>query len=359
MGSDPLSETDLAGSVQNTYVFFNGQRVARSDSAGVHYYFSDQVGSHGVVENATATVCEQDIDYYPYGAVQNDYCALVPQHHKFTGKERDAESGLDNFGARYNASSMGRFVSVDPLWVKADRMVDPQRLNLYAYGRNNPLKFTDPTGMDMKMGNCPGNMTISMCEHAITNGLRKEDRGHVHFIEGNGKNGLGKGDVLIQADKDYKSSSPNFTRLQGLTNDHSGVGVMNVEAPTGAFPMVTVTGWSSKTGTAYANGSSTLGHLTDADAFHGSTLFPLVGSAWSPLSRYTPLPWTEVYVNSEDASVELAVDVAHELVHVKLGDFGRNPGAAAHQSPDHPNPELEKQIGEAEDEARKNAQQKD
>jgi RHS repeat-associated protein len=34
-------------------------------------------------------------------------------HHKFTGKERDAESGLDNFGARYNASTMGRFMSPD------------------------------------------------------------------------------------------------------------------------------------------------------------------------------------------------------------------------------------------------------
>ena len=66
--SDALKETDLAGNVQNNYIFFDGQRVARSDSAGaVHYYFSDHLGSHGVVENATASVCEQDIDYYPYG----------------------------------------------------------------------------------------------------------------------------------------------------------------------------------------------------------------------------------------------------------------------------------------------------
>jgi RHS repeat-associated protein len=308
--------------------------------------------------NAAGTQCEQDADYYPYGGVENDNCTTpVAQNYKFTGKERDSESGLDNFGARYNASSLGRFMSVDPIWVKADRIVDPQRLNLYAYGRNNPLKFKDPTGMDLKMGNCPSNMTVSMCEAAVTNSLKKEDRNHVHFVEGTGKNGLAKGEVLIQADKDYKSGSTNFTRLQGLVNDHSGVGVLNVESPTGAFPMVTVTGWSSKNGTTYANGTSTLGHLTDVDAFHGSTLFPLASSAWSLLGRYTPLPWTEVYVNSEDSAVELAVDVAHELVHVKLGDFGKNPGAAAHESPGHPNPELENQIREAEDEARANAQQ--
>ena len=53
-----------------------------------------------MVENATGTVCEQDIDYYPYGGVENDYCSGsgVSQNYKFTGKERDTESGLDNFG---------------------------------------------------------------------------------------------------------------------------------------------------------------------------------------------------------------------------------------------------------------------
>jgi RHS repeat-associated protein len=57
--------------------------------------------------------------------------------YKFTGKERDSESGLDNFGKRYYASSMGRFSSTDPgpyIWR------DPQTLNRYAYTRNNPLR---------------------------------------------------------------------------------------------------------------------------------------------------------------------------------------------------------------------------
>ena len=65
-----------------------------------------------------------------------------------TGKERDAESGLDNFGARYNASSMGRFMTPDPLYIEEQKMLDPQQLNLYSYvHRNNPLSLTDPTGM--------------------------------------------------------------------------------------------------------------------------------------------------------------------------------------------------------------------
>jgi len=148
LGSDALAETDLSGNVVEDYIFFNGQRVARRDAStnAIHYYFSDHLGSHGVVENATASACEQDIDYYPYGGVQNDYCAVVPQKYKFTGKERDAESGLDNFGARYDASGIGRFMTTDPVVITTERLKSPQQLNLYSYVANNPLRFIDPTG---------------------------------------------------------------------------------------------------------------------------------------------------------------------------------------------------------------------
>ncbi len=68
----------------------------------------------------------------------------------FTGKERDHESGLDNFGARYNASNFGRFMSPDwsasPSPVPYASLPYPQSLNLYSYVQNNPLKSTDPTG---------------------------------------------------------------------------------------------------------------------------------------------------------------------------------------------------------------------
>lgn len=67
-----------------------------------------------------------------------------------TGKERDAESGLDYFGARYYASSMGRWMSPD--WsakeepVPYAKLEDPQSLNLYSYVRNNPLRLIDTDG---------------------------------------------------------------------------------------------------------------------------------------------------------------------------------------------------------------------
>jgi RHS repeat-associated protein len=63
---------------------------------------------------------------------------------RYTGKERDTESGNDYFGARYFGSSMGRFMSPDPI---GGDMTNPQSLNKYAYVLNNPLRLTDPTGL--------------------------------------------------------------------------------------------------------------------------------------------------------------------------------------------------------------------
>ncbi len=67
--------------------------------------------------------------------------------YQFTGKERDAESGLDYFGARYFGSSMGRFMLPDEPMYSGD-LGDPQKLNLYSYVGNNPLSRVDPDGHD-------------------------------------------------------------------------------------------------------------------------------------------------------------------------------------------------------------------
>jgi RHS repeat-associated protein len=64
-----------------------------------------------------------------------------------TGKERDSESGLDYFGARYYGSALGRFTSADQPLLDQDP-ADPQSWNLYSYVRNNPLGNVDPTGQD-------------------------------------------------------------------------------------------------------------------------------------------------------------------------------------------------------------------
>jgi len=119
------------------------------DSGVVYHYTADHLGSTRVVSTATAPIL-QDYDYYPFGGARVVVDLLGGQHYKFTGKERDGESGLDYFGARYYGSSMGRFLqpdeftggpvdafsSNDPLpdspLPYAD-ITNPQSLNKYAY----------------------------------------------------------------------------------------------------------------------------------------------------------------------------------------------------------------------------------
>jgi RHS repeat-associated protein len=71
-------------------------------------------------------------------------------HYKFTGKERDAETGLDYFGARYYGNTMCRFMTPDwaarPTTVPYANVGNPQTLNLYSYVRNNPTSFYDRDG---------------------------------------------------------------------------------------------------------------------------------------------------------------------------------------------------------------------
>jgi RHS repeat-associated protein len=62
------------------------------------------------------------------------------------GKERDTESGLDYFGARYYGSNMGRMMSPDPGNIGANP-ANPQSWNMYSYSLNNPLTMTDPSGL--------------------------------------------------------------------------------------------------------------------------------------------------------------------------------------------------------------------
>jgi RHS repeat-associated protein len=103
---------------------------------------------------------------------------------KFTSKERDAETGLDYFGARYYSASQGRFTSPDwsskPQPVPYADLKDPQTLNLYAYVRNNPLSRIDPDGhFDCSGANAQkiGCQYIANwnAEHGISPGARKSD----------------------------------------------------------------------------------------------------------------------------------------------------------------------------------------
>jgi RHS repeat-associated protein len=125
---------------------------------GTQYLTADAIGSTRMITDGNGTV-QNCKDYYPYGGEIPASAATgrsgscwtdLPETLRFTGKERDAETGLDYFGARYFSGGQGRWTSPD--WSEKVQAVpyaefsDPQTLNLYGYVRNNPLDRRDADG---------------------------------------------------------------------------------------------------------------------------------------------------------------------------------------------------------------------
>ena len=122
---------------------------------GVHWLVPDHLGTPRIVLDQTGSLAGvKHHDYLPFGeelfAGTGGRTAAMGYtgdgiRQQFTLKERDNETGLDYFLARYYSSTQGRFTSADEPF--ADQIADdPQSWNLYTYVRNNPLIATDPDG---------------------------------------------------------------------------------------------------------------------------------------------------------------------------------------------------------------------
>ena len=144
-GSEVLDESDASGNITDEYVYFGGKRVAHRvvSTNALYFYGEDMLGTSRTIFTSAGVLC-YDADFYPFGG-ERAYTNTCAQNYKFTGKERDSESNLDNFGARYNASQIGRFISPDQPLIYQDK-TDPQSLNLYSFVRNGPLNRVDPNG---------------------------------------------------------------------------------------------------------------------------------------------------------------------------------------------------------------------
>ncbi len=152
------AEYTPAGTLSKDYIRFGGQ-IAAIENAGsapcqTCYLSYDHLGTPRLVTDQYGTVIARH-DYLPFGEeIPAGWAGRSSQwgagtdnvSQKFTGQERDAETGLDFFQARYFAGVQGRFNSPDPMNAGAD-LTNPQSWNGYSYVSNNPLGAVDPDGM--------------------------------------------------------------------------------------------------------------------------------------------------------------------------------------------------------------------
>jgi RHS repeat-associated protein len=154
IGQDPATVFiyDAAGELAAEYGAGSG--------VGTQYLVQDPLGSTRMVVDTAGNVALHD--YLPFGEEitsgvggrSSRYGAVDAVNQKFTGKERDGDSGLvssvsqglDYFGFRYLSSAQGRFTSVDPA-MASGVLDDPQTWNRYSYVSNRPLAYTDPNGL--------------------------------------------------------------------------------------------------------------------------------------------------------------------------------------------------------------------
>src|SRR5215472_18427284 len=143
----------------------------RNVSSGtIDYYAGDMLGSARTdppgstsrrpgrprsVQAGLTSVC-YDADFLPFGG-EREIVNTCGSNYKFEGKERDLETGNDDFGARYYTSRLGRWMSADwssvPAPVPYANLTNPQTLNLYAMVSDNPETFADLDGHDCNAGN--------------------------------------------------------------------------------------------------------------------------------------------------------------------------------------------------------------
>jgi RHS repeat-associated protein len=183
--------------------------------------------------------------------------ACSKQHTQYrsrsTGKERDAESGNDYFGVRYYGSSMGRFLSPDPSQLYYANPLNPQSLNLYSYGWNNPLTNIDPTGMDCVKDNGNGSVSYNSGDCANEN---EDAANHEYYINCDGCTSGATGANLDQATGDLYLTTTTTdslgnsvetplagTTVQGFASPDPTALTTNVQVSGGAAGSVTMSGY--------------------------------------------------------------------------------------------------------------------
>lgn len=125
----------------------------------VFFYYTDPAGTPLSMTDSSGAVVWK-ADYKPFGE-ENATAGAAANDRRFVGKEKDEETGLSYFGARYEDAKTGRFIApdpvraVDPKTSKTNEklLLNPQQSNSYAYALNNPYRYVDLDGREPYLAN--------------------------------------------------------------------------------------------------------------------------------------------------------------------------------------------------------------
>jgi RHS repeat-associated protein len=190
-----VSEVSGSGVWNRGEVYAGGRHLATYRDNTTYFTQSDWLGTERARTTLNGSQCETTVNL-PFGDGQATSGTCDPSPNHFTGKQRDSETGLDYFGARYYGSNIARWMSPDwaakPTSVPYAEFGDPQSLNLYGYVRDNPLNRFDPDGhYEVNPSGCDKQKHPEKCQ-------KKYDKANERFEEARKKD-LNSKDPRVRA----------------------------------------------------------------------------------------------------------------------------------------------------------------
>ncbi|GEM_PF-1215331 len=188
----PTQPQDSLPQSITVYAYGPSGLLSKQHGGEISYYHTDSLGSSSLVTNTDGNRVYYS-DYEPFGSSLH---ASGEERYTYTGKEQDDSTGLYYYGARYYDSALGRFISSDPI---SGNVYNSQRLNKYTYVMNNPMVYTDPSGMEGEDVTTNKNQplisdrlhflflaTPNFILDYVTGGYGRGARFFIHYLHGSG-----------------------------------------------------------------------------------------------------------------------------------------------------------------------------
>jgi RHS repeat-associated protein len=331
-------------------IYFGGRPIARfgPGSRSKPAYWTDLIyGTNGLLAETsggqTGTAVYRMLDHLgtEIGSIDsfmnvhiNDYAPFGQaissgdtDPYRFTGKERDAESGNDYFGARYYGSSMGRFMSPDD--GEDQHPSNPQSWNLYSYGRNNPLIGTDDDGNTYNVCDASGKNCSNIDDKTFEAEQKKDQANGESFANGTlshtDANGNSVKDGSFTHDPDIAGDPASNIAAMGQIGNQGMAGIK-------AFTVGSIAGAACVVGCPAAGAAA----LTAGRAlyFAAAGLLPAVPSAIEKLQKIgvsiseanelIESPTTQKLIdNANGGNINYVADVGGKLVRITTDPNGQ------------------------------------